>query len=351
MKFIHIADVHLGAKPDAARAYSKIREKEIWESLGRIIDLCRQERISLLLISGDLFHRQPLLRELREANALFSSLEETQVVLCAGNHDYLKKDSYYRTFSWAENVHMILDERLSVIELPEINTAVYGFSYVEKERIDKPYMEELPKGCQPIEMLMVHGGDQKHVPVQKEEIAALDYDYIALGHIHKPQIIVPDKMAYSGALEPIDKNDTGVHGYISGEIDEKGCHIEFVPFAVREYVHTEVSVSADMSGYEVKEKIKGIMENKGTENIYKIVLQGFRNPDTVFDLDMLDSYGNIIEILDDTKPSYNFAKLKEQNRNNILGNLIEQLEGYDENSVEYRAMCEGVQAFMETRRG
>ena len=33
-----------------------------------------------------------------------------------------------------------------------------------------------------------------------------------------------------------------------------------------------------------------------------------------------------------------------------MGELIEQLEGYDEDSVQYRAMCEGVRALMDTRR-
>ena len=61
-----------------------------------------------MLIAGDLFHRQPLLRELKELRDLFGTLKATQVVLIAGNHDYLKRDSYYRTFVWGENVHMIL---------------------------------------------------------------------------------------------------------------------------------------------------------------------------------------------------------------------------------------------------
>ena len=102
-----------------------MRAGELWTSLERIVDLCRDEEIELLLIAGDLFHRQPLLRELKEVNGLFLRLEKTQVVLCAGNHDYLKKDSYYRTFSWAEHVHMILGSELEAVELPGIGAAVY----------------------------------------------------------------------------------------------------------------------------------------------------------------------------------------------------------------------------------
>lgn len=292
-----------------------------------------------------------MLRELKEVNGLFKRLAKTQVVLCAGNHDYLKKNSYYRTFSWEKQVHMILDGELGAVDLPDIQTVVYGFSYESKERTDKPYAGKRAKGRRTAEILMIHGGDERHVPVKKEEVQALGYDYIALGHIHKPQNIIPGKMAYCGALEPIDKNDTGKHGYIYGEIADKKCRIKFVPAAVREYIHTRVQVTKDMSGSMLKEKIKKTIEEKGSENIYKIIITGFRSPDILFDLQSMDVYGNIVELVDDTKPFYDFEKIKWQNKDNILGKFIGQLEGYGEDSVQYRALCEGVQALMETRRG
>lgn len=322
----------------------------MWTSLERLIERCKKEDADLLLIAGDLFHRQPLLRELKEVNSLFARLDKTQVVLSAGNHDYLKQDSFYREFPWEGNVHMILTEDLSSVELPEIGTVVYGFSYTKREIETMPYAGKKAKGLQPAEILMVHGGDDRHVPVKKDEIVKLGYDYAALGHIHKPQCLVPGKAAYCGALEPSDKNDTGVHGYILGEIADKKCRIKFVPFASREYVHLEVGVTGDMSGSRLKEKIREEIDKKGRENIYKILLKGYRDPDILFDLQAMDTYGNIIEIFDDTKPSYDFGKLKLQNKNNVLGMLIEQLEGYDEDSVQYRAMCEGVGALMDTRR-
>ena len=84
MKFIHTADVHLGVKPDAGRAYTKNRPEEIWKSFEKLIRLCEREKTDLLVIAGDLFHRQPLLREMKEVNALFARLTHTKVVLVAG---------------------------------------------------------------------------------------------------------------------------------------------------------------------------------------------------------------------------------------------------------------------------
>ena len=98
MRFIHIADVHLGMQPDAGFPWSEERGESIWESFRRIIRLVGREKPDFLLIAGDLFQRQPLLRELKEINDLFASIPETIVVLIAGNHDYVKRESFYRGF-------------------------------------------------------------------------------------------------------------------------------------------------------------------------------------------------------------------------------------------------------------
>ena len=79
MKFLHTADIHLGAKPDAGTAYTQKREREIWNSFQQVIEICKKEEMDLLLIAGDLFHRQPLLRELKEVGYLLGKLSHTQV--------------------------------------------------------------------------------------------------------------------------------------------------------------------------------------------------------------------------------------------------------------------------------
>ena len=104
-----------------------------------------------------------------------------------------------------------------------------------------------------------------------------------------------------------------------------------------------------MTGHELKKRIRTMIEDRGIQNIYKILLKGFRDPDIQFDLTGMDTYGNITDLMDDTKPAYDFAKLLKQNRRDILGRYIESLMDYEEDSVEYMALCEGVQALMETR--
>ena len=62
MSFIHIADLHLGSSPEAEFLWGKNRAEEIWDSFAAVIDACNEKEIDLLLIAGDLFDRQKIVR-------------------------------------------------------------------------------------------------------------------------------------------------------------------------------------------------------------------------------------------------------------------------------------------------
>ncbi len=388
----------MGAKADAGKKYSANRSEEIWESFAKVIEICEEKEINLLLIAGDLFHRQPLLRELKEVDYLFSKLTKTKVVLIAGNHDYIRWNSYYRTFRWSKNVFPLFSDRLGCIEFQEIETAVYGFSYYQREITEKKYAKAKAWKKQKNEILLAHGGDEKHIPINRNELVSLGYNYIAFGHMHKQITIEENKIVYSGALEPIDKNDVGEHGYIEGEIKDGRVTTRFVPFAMREYVHMRLKIDDTVTNMQLKEMIKERIEKRGIKNIYKIILSGFRNTDIEFDhmrlkiddtvtnmqlkemikeriekrgikniykiilsgfrntdieFDVLntDPFGNILEIVDETKPAYRFEQLQGKNRDNLLGKYIESMGNCEPDSLEYMALYEGVEALLETKKG
>lgn len=244
-----------------------------------------------------------------------------------------------------------MTEELGYVEFPRLKTCVYGLSYGQREITEPLYDRAFPARKQPIEILLAHGGDRTHIPFQKNRLLDLGYDYIALGHIHKPMELEYQKMYYAGALEPTDKNDTGLHGFMKGEIVNGKATVEFIPMAGREYIHTEVMVQERMTGREVREKIASMILERGIANIYKIMLTGFRNPEIEFDLDGMDVYGNIIEIQDHTKPAYDYQKLAKQNADNLLGRFIANMQESLVEEIEYQALAEGVSALLETKRG
>lgn len=303
------------------------------------------------MIAGDLFHRQPLLRELKDVNYLFQGLSRTKVVFIAGNHDYLKPTSYYWNFPWSENVHPLLGSTLEHVDFPEIGVCVYGLSYEKREITAHLYDEAFPEGRQPIEILVAHGGDEKHIPINRNRLMDLGYDYIALGHIHRPGELLKNHIYYSGSLEPTDKNDTGSHGYILGTMERGQTKVRFVPFAKREYIHLDVEVDKDMAALEIKDHVARTIQRYGTKNIYKITLNGFRDPEIRLDVEAMDTYGNILEIVDHTTAAYDYEKICSQNEDNLLGKYIECLKDSSEGSIRRQALFEGVRALLETKRG
>ena len=315
------------------------------------MNLCEWEEMDLLLIAGDLFHRQPLLRELKELNYLFAKLTKTRVVFIVGNHDYLKPDSYYHTFKWNENVFPILNGHMGCVEFEDLQTAVYGLSYHQREITERLYDNMLAQRRQKYEILLAHGGDEKHIPVKKEVLSELGYSYIAMGHIHRPGVVIPNKAIYAGALEPIDQNDTGPHGYVKGEMSGEGVQTQFVPCAKRSYMHIVLQVEKDTTNGSLKDLIRGKIQEHGLEHIYKFILRGYRDFDVEFELENAKTFGNIAAIVDETKPALDLAKLKVYNQENLLGRFIESLEGNEEGSMEYDALYEGVKALLETKRG
>ena len=349
MKFVHIGDLHLGAEPDSGKAYSKNRDQEFYETLERVVAYCNEQKAELLLFSGDIFHHQPLLRELKELDYLFSKLHDTRVVMIAGNHDYIKPRSFYLTYQWESLVYFLSDKELDFVEFPELKLAVYGFSY-HTPIIEAALPQIAPSADTTNHILLLHGGDAKHLPFDKKELAASGFDYVALGHIHKPEILVPGKMAYAGSLEPLDKTETGDHGFIVGELVDSQLSLTFVPFAKRKYIELRVSTDRELSGHALRDKVQDEIWQHGRENMYKVILVGFRSAETLYDTENFDTLGNIVEIIDDTEPYYNLEKLYKKNENNLLGKFIASFKEAEEGSLEYEALIQGVEALMRTRR-
>ena len=348
MRFIHLADVHLGAAPDAGSPWCEKRENDIWETFQKVIADVKEKQVDLLLICGDLFHRQPLRKELRDANYLFTTIPDTKVVLIAGSHDYLKEDSYYLSFSWSENVTCLFGEACDAVYLKELHTYVYGLSYYSQE-IRKPYYDNIrPLKKDACHILLAHGGDAHHIPIHMERLKQAGFDYVALGHMHNPQIIQENAIAYSGSLEPLDRTETGQHGYLRGEYAVGQMQISFCPCAKRQYISLEVQIDGETTQLSLEDTLKQGMQEHGLENIYHITLVGNRDGDVVFYPEQIQALGNVLEVVDLTEPDYDFEKLKKRYRGTLIGEFIDYFPER-RTPLETKALIYGMQALMQSR--
>lgn len=324
MRFIHVADIHLGAVPDKGKPWAQKRLEEIEATFFRLISEAGKQGVDLILIAGDVFHRPPMKRELKELNYRLEAIAPTQVVLMAGNHDYMGESSNYRNFSWADNVHFFRSEQMDAVYMEPLNTWVYGLSYEHREITAPLYDRVRPLDRPGYHILLAHGGDERHIPIQKKELLAAGFDYVALGHIHKPEII-SQGMAYAGALEPIDRLDTGEHGYVYGEITERGTRIQFCPAAGREYRELILESDTDMTSAEMEQWLEQQIHIEGERHLYNVILKGYRDTDIVYDLERMSRMGNIASIKDETLPWFDFEKLYNENSENLIGLFIKKV--------------------------
>ena len=326
MRFIHTGDIHWGMIPDADKPWGKERAQAIKDTFRSIVDYAREKEADCLFISGDLFHRQPLARDLKEVNYLFSTIPTVKILLIAGNHDRIRENSALLSFSWAPNVTFLMEDHLTSHYFEDINTEVYGFSY-HKAEIKEPLLEGYP-GSLKQPHPNPHGSRRGCLPSAHElqQPGTVSIFLHRPWHIHKPQVMAERKMAYCGSPEPLDITETGPHGFFFGEIHpttRKITHLEFVPISSLQYIPLAVNVTPDTTNGELADRIAREIEKRGDKNIYRFRIKGMRDPETEFDLGLLLSRFRIGEIIDDSEPQYDFSALFAQHSSDMIGFFIQ----------------------------
>lgn len=347
MKFIHIADVHLGLVPDAGKPWSERRKQDIWDSLAQVFDKAEEKKVDMILIAGDLFHRQPLVKDLKEFNYLCGKLTHAKVALIAGNHDYIHQKSNYRNFDFAPNVIFLSQEQITCVELPEYQTCIYGLSYWHKEIKENLYDNVRPKDAGKINILLAHGGDAKHVPISERALRENGFDYVACGHIHKGGQIVKNRVVMAGSLEPTDCNDIGPHGYWLGDVTKKGCQVSFFPIRKCEYVEHKLIVTENMTNLEILEKLKEDLNKKESYQLYRVSLEGTCDPKMQVETEALECLPDVAAVENHLLPSYDFSRLKTEYKGTLLEKYISEMERGPQNTVTKEALYYGVDALYQ----
>ncbi len=346
MKFMHISDVHLGVKPDAGKSWSEKRAQDIWNTFAEMIQVAAEKKPEFLFISGDLFHSQPLKKELKEVNYLFEKIPDTKVILMAGNHDYIQQKSYYRTFEWAENVYFFRRENIDFFDFPEENVTVHGLSYWHREIRERLYDEIAVRNPKRVNVMLVHGGDESHIPFSAQRILQNGFDYVAAGHIHKGMQMAADRAVMAGSLEPTDCNDTGAHGYWFGEIGKNNAQVHFFPVKKCEYRHEVIAVSTEMSELAIKEQVEALLAESPSYQYFRIILEGYADPDITYDIEKIGQLPRIVDVTAHLVPDYNYEKMLAENKDTLLGSYIYAMQSRKQDAVTQKALEYGVNALL-----
>ena len=165
----------------------------------------------------------------------------------------------------------------------------------------------------------------------------------------RPHTVCRDKIVYAGALEPQDRNDVGKHGYIEGEFDGETVKLKLRPFALRSYQNLVLAVDQNTTQYALEDMLRKEVMKRGGRNIYRLIIKGKLSPDNVLLPERLHGLGNIVEIMDESRPAYQLESLYRQYRGTLIGDYIKTFLKRDLTVVEKKALYYGLQALLNTK--
>lgn len=353
MKFIHVSDIHIGMTPDPTMPWSIDRANDIKETFSNVIKKCKSENADILLISGDLFSHQPLREELEFANNLFKTIYDTQVIIIAGSSDHIKSNSLLLSFNFSENVYYFFNKTEFTFKTKNRKVVVHGFSYYSLEDSTPIINSITPGDDKSIHILIAYGGDSNHSPFDINKLYDKNFSYIALGSKHNFETLIENKAYYSGSPEPLDANDLGDHGIIIGEINQNTHRVQKIHFEKMAKV-SYIPINIKMNGSNTEEDLSEIVVKEviklGSQNIFKIKINGYRNPDMEITKDIFDSKIRIIELIDNTVPKYDFVKLSSEHPQDMIGAFIRRMisRNVELSDIEKRALYLGTHALIKT---
>ena len=318
MKFVHIADMHFDSpfvNLSDKDILGDLRRLEQRKAFKKIIEYIKQNQIEYLFISGDLYeHKYVKLSTIEYINSLFQEIPNTKIFISPGNHDPYIKNSYYNKFNWNENVKIFHSE-IEKIEEKDVNIYGYGFDefYCTNCGIEELELEESNK----INILVIHGTldgasleEKQYNSMTRRMLQEKKFDYIALGHIHKPDYST--NIVYPGSTISLGFDELGEHGMIVGDIQKGEVKLEFIPLDEEKFKEIEMDVTDIVSKEELIEKINEL-EIQNNEYI-KVILIGNRNFEiNKYELLKYMENERIIKIKDHTKIAYNLEKMANEN--------------------------------------
>ncbi len=317
MKFIHMADLHLGRIFSGIKNsnISKNRGEDLWACLSEIIDICNEKEVDLLLIAGDLFERDFFrFKEVSRLKSIFSRCR-SRIVISPGNHDYMDSTSPYHILDELENVFIFKDFNLSYFDFRDINTRVHGFSWERPHYTSFYDFKDLNIRDGYTNILLCHGSVMRqgeYLPLNISNHSELDY--VALGHIHKASKLT-SKMYYCGSPIGLSFKESGEKGVL---LYDNG-KVESILIGSREFNSVEISVTGKDFDTVVNE-IKRSIKNRNALN--RITLTGSGDGFNFIENHFKDYY--YVDFIDNTTTPYDYENIYREYSGTIIGDYIEK---------------------------
>jgi len=253
--FIHCADLHLDSP---LRGLSGLTETQVHElrsatrkALNNLVDLALLEKVNFVLIAGDvydgdwddystgLFFNRCML-QLRDAGI--------RVFLIRGNHDAQSQIS--RSLILPENVKELRTDKPESVILDDLQVAIHGQGFAQRAVTDNLAMHYPAPVPGYFNIGMLHTcaegqeGHEPYAPCKVAELVHMGYQYWALGHIHKRQVLHSHPpVVFPGNIQGRHIREEGDKGCTLVKVDGTDVALEHRSLDVVRWCQCEVNLA------------------------------------------------------------------------------------------------------------
>ena len=296
MKIVHFADLHIGIESygriDSGTGLST-RVLDILTAFDNLVDYCIDSKVDLVLFCGDTYKsRDPSQTHQREFARRLKRLSEAgiTVFLLVGNHDLpnavnrataveifrtLDVDNVYvgnefdiykistrsgpvqiLALPWLKKSALLSREDIKNLSMDQINEKLEEIMTERIINLAEKLDNDIPKiMAAHVSVSSAKSGSEKAMLVGRDPVLLLGnialpvFDYVALGHIHRTQVLSIDPpVIYAGSLERLDFSDENKDkGFYEINIDRidgnKKLDYEFHQISARRFVTVNIDVS------------------------------------------------------------------------------------------------------------
>lgn len=338
IKFIHTADIHLGAKFLNFGDKAKEQRDQLKKTFEKIIDKAVEDRADFLLISGDLFDANRIHQSLVDfVKIQFQKTRErgVNVIIIPGTHDCLSADSVYLREHFSDefsNVFVFNDSSVNAQVYENFDLTVWAKPNISNKSATSPIIKLSSRDKKTkFNILLAHGSLQipgksspDSYPISFEDIAECGMDYVALGDWHSMADYSRGGVPafYSGSPEIIDIDQKGAGYALKVELDKTA---QITPVMVGERTSDEIIINLDEAQDSAEVKA-AILNGRNARLIRTVNIKGLSDPELALipeDLEEeLEDKFFILRVNDFSHPKIKTIEEKNYPPETVIGQFI-----------------------------
>ncbi len=255
-KFIHAADVHLDSP---LRGLARIESAPVEAIRGacrrafeNLVECAIEEKVAFVLLAGDLYDGD--WKDYSTGIYLSHQIGRLgqhgiPVYAVAGNHDAANKMT--KALDSPSNLKILSSSRVETVTIDHLAVAIHGQSF-GTQHVDKNLAAGFgaaEKECFNIGLLHTsldgREGHAVYAPCALDDLRSKGYQYWALGHVHKQEIVSEDPwVVFSGCIQGRHIRETGPKGCVLVRADGNSViGVEQVVLDVLRWVHCRVDLT------------------------------------------------------------------------------------------------------------